>query len=58
MYGYLLKIISTYEIREDNSNSIVEINCDLGRDLVNNYYYSLYSQVRLQTKDPNYYLSH
>ena len=39
MYGYLLKILSSYERKSDNLNSVVDICFNLGKDFMNIYYY-------------------
>lgn len=60
MYGYLLKILSSYERQHDNLNSVVDIGYNLGRDLMNYYYYKKYLKVKklaTKIKDKNYYLS-
>lgn len=56
MYGCILKILSSFYRKPDKSISKVDIGYDLGRDLINNYYYIEYLSVK-KTKDKNYYLS-
>jgi len=42
MYGRLLKIISTYQRSEDSLNSMVDVSYNLGKDILNSYYYNKY----------------
>lgn len=71
MYGYLLKIISSprglvpqqgkapqgtsYERTENRLNSIVDVGYNLGRDLINNYYYIMYLTTKSKIEDKKYY---
>jgi hypothetical protein len=58
MYGRLLKIIY-YHQRFENSNSVVDIGYDLGKDIINNYYEKCYSKYKKEYEKENrlYYLS-
>lgn len=62
MYGYLLKILSTFQKRDTKLNSVVTISYDLGNDLINNFYSLMYlkeKQKRNRKKEDitKYYLS-
>lgn len=57
MYGFLLKIISTYEKRDTKFCSVVNISFILGRELINNYYYLEYLINKKEVGDTEYFLS-
>ena len=57
MYGYLLKIITTYQRTDHKLNSMVDVCYSLGRDLVNNYYCISYLNIKSKRKIEKYYLS-
>lgn len=57
LYGYLLKIISTYQRTDQNANSMVDICYNIGRNLVDYFYYVNYTNIKLYKKDEIYYLS-
>ena len=57
MYGNLLKIISSYEHIKDNL-TVVNFCSTLGEDLIRNYYYYKYLNVKsIREKDKKYSLS-
>lgn len=44
--------------KENNSNSVVEVSCDLGGDLINHYYHICYSNTKkIKNENKLYYLS-
>jgi len=57
MHSYVLKILSNYKRSESNLSSVVGLSFDLGRDLVNYYYYKEYLKVKSKLEDKSYYLS-
>lgn len=56
IYGRLFKIVSRYHISID-SNKAVDIFVDIGTDLIQNYFYVLYSKHKSQVGDRWYKLS-
>lgn len=58
IYGRLFKIVSSYKLVNDNNTS-VDVFFDLGNDLVQNYFYSLYNKykINLSEKDDNFKFS-
>jgi DNA-dependent RNA polymerase len=46
LYGRLLRIVSNYN-KLNTSNNFTNISTDIGRDIINNYYYSLYIKSML-----------
>ena len=52
-----VKILSNYKRSESNLSSVVGLSFDLGRDLVNYYYYKEYLKVKSKLEDKSYYLS-
>jgi hypothetical protein len=56
IYGRLFKIVSKYHIALD-SNRAVDIFVDIGTDLVENYFYVLYSKQKVEKGDNEYRLS-
>lgn len=57
IYGRILKILSTYNRSQDSLNSIVDVGYDLGRDLINNYYFYAYLRAKSNVNKETYYLS-
>jgi hypothetical protein len=56
IYGRLFKIVSNYGISKD-SNRVVDVLVDIGTDLVQNYYYVLYSKHKSGMENGVYTLS-
>jgi hypothetical protein len=56
IYGRLFKIISKYDVSPD-SNSAVYVFVDIGNDLVEKFYYHLYTIQKKILKDKTYKLS-
>ena len=57
MYGYLLKIITIYQRTDQKTNSMVDVCYNMGRDLVNNFYFINYTRIKSNKKNEIYYLS-
>jgi hypothetical protein len=58
MLGRLLKILSYYQQSKNDFNSVVEVGCDLGKDIINHYCYQSYLIKKSQVDNKSeYYLS-
>lgn len=57
IYGSLLKILSTYKISQGSKNNVVDVGFNLGKDLINNYYYNMYLKSKSKKIDEIYHLS-
>lgn len=52
IYGFLLKILSSYEFSDPKSKSVVNISFDLGSQFINNFYASMYlKEKKLRKKN-------
>ena len=57
LYGHILKILSTYNKSVDNTNSMVNISYEIGKSILNIYYYNEYSKLKKSANDTRYSLS-
>ena len=56
MFACLLRILSRRLVSIENLNSVVEVGCDLGLDIVRKYFYIMTSKIKEERNQP-YYVS-